>query len=299
LQTVAELQNQLKALIVTDPADPIWMANLVPTTSVLQLPAAGDLNTIVSVAGKLRPEVRQALDKRRQADIDRAYARNQSLPQADVSAQYLSNGFAGQLQPQSRFEQLLCGLPTFEAGGGTGGLTLLPCPTPPPVTQGAMAYAYHNMWAALYPTFNINLTVSFPLQNDVANGLKGQAAEEEYQAAVMQEGVAERISFEARNALQTYQSALSRLNAARQGREAAEQVYASELRKFKNGASTTFLVLQRQVELNQARGRELVAQTDLNKSVVELERVEGTILTNNGVNVQTLGSQALASPPKK
>lgn len=282
LQTVSELQNELKALVVTDSGDPIWMANLVPTSSVLRLPSAADLNTIIAVADQNRPEVRQAKDKRDQAAIDRAYARNQSLPQADLSAQYQSNGFAGLLQAQPPFLTTICG----------GQL----CPTPPPRTQGTMAYAYHNLWGNIFPTLNLNFTVSFPLQNDVANGLKGQASEEEYQARVLTEGVNERISFEARNALQTYQSALSRLNTARQGREAAEQVYASELRKFHNGASTTFLVLQRQVELNQARGRELLAQTDLNKSVVELDRVEGTIISNNGVNVKTMGSQALTTP---
>ena len=283
LQNVAAIQNRLKGLVVTDPADPIWMANLVPTSSVLQLPSAADLGTIISVANQNRPEVRQATDKRNQAAIDRAYARNQALPQADLSAQYQSNGFAGVLAPTPPFLSTIC-----------GGV----CPTPPPSTIGTMGYAYHNLWANLFPTLNLNFTVSFPLQNDVANGLKGQAAEEQEQAQVMTEGVAERISFEARNALQTYQSALSRLNAASQGREAADQVYASELRKFKNGASTTFLVLQRQVELNQARGRELLAQTDLNKSVVELERTEGTILTTNGVNLKTLGSHALATQPK-
>jgi outer membrane protein TolC len=105
----------------------------------------------------------------------------------------------------------------------------------------------------------------------------------------------QRIESEARNALQSYQSALSRLSAASEGRAAAESVYASEVRRFHSGASTTYLVLQRQVELEQARGQELQAQTDLNKAVVELQRVEGTILTDNGVKVQTLGSQALAS----
>jgi HAE1 family hydrophobic/amphiphilic exporter-1 len=284
LQDVSELQNELKALVVTDPGDPIWMANLVPTSSVLQLPSASDLNTIIAVANENRPEVRQAKDKRDQAAIDRAFARNQSLPQADLNAQYQSNGFAGLLAPTPPFLAELC---------SPSGLTT--CPTPPPHTQGAMAYAYHNLWANIFPTLNLNFTVSFPLQNDLANGLKGQAAEEEYQAQVQTEGVQERISFEARNALQTYESALSRLNAARQGREAAEQVYASEQRRFKNGASTTFLVLQRQDELNQAELRELSAQTSLNKSIVELERTEGTILTNNGVNLKTMGTQALAT----
>ena len=57
-------------------------------------------------------------------------------------------------------------------------------------------------------------------------------------------------------------------------------------------------MLQRQVQLAAARGRELQAQTDLNKAVVELQRVDGTILEANGVNVKTLGSKALrpASP---
>jgi HAE1 family hydrophobic/amphiphilic exporter-1 len=105
--------------------------------------------------------------------------------------------------------------------------------------------------------------------------------------------VDQRIGAEARDALQTYQSALSRLYAASQSRHAAEAAYASEVRRFHSGASTTFLVLQRQVQLAQARGRELLAQTDLNKAVVELQRVEGTILTDNGVNLQTLGSKTL------
>jgi len=124
--------------------------------------------------------------------------------------------------------------------------------------------------------------------------LKGAASEESRQAAILLQGVAERIGVEARNALQSYQSALSRLNASRQSREAAEAVYASEVRKFHNGESTTFLVLQRQVQLAQARGLELQAQTDLNRSVVELQRVDGSILKNNGVDLRTLGTETLA-----
>lgn len=288
LQTVSELQNQLKGLIVTNSGDPLWEANLVPTSSVLQLPSSPTLSDIVTAALKNRPEVRQAFDKYQQANIDFAFAKNQSLPQADVQATYMSNGFAGLLQPLPIFEIQQCEAVALPPGV---------CPTPPPYTQGTMAQAYHNLWTFRYPAFNIGVTVSFPVGNHLATGLKGVAREEQQQAAVLAAGVAARIGFDARNALQTYQSALSRLHAATIARQASDQVYASELRKFHNGASTTFLVLQRQVELNQNRGRELLAQTDLNKAVVEIERVEGTILTKNGVNVQTLGSQALAGSP--
>ena len=286
LQSVSELQNQIKGLIVSDPGDPIWRANLVPTSSVLELPSVPGLEQIVALGLQNRPEVRQALDKNAQAHIDLAYAKNQSLPQADLQVTYESNGFAGLLAPAPPFLTEIC----MQNGIAQA------CPTPPPTTQGTQAYAYHNLWNFSYPTFNIGIVVSQPLGNDLGKGLKGVAREEERQSQILMQAVAERIGFEARNALQSYESSLSRLHAARQARDASEQVYASELRKFKNGASTTFLVVQRQVELNQNRLRELQAQTDLNKSIVELTRVEGTILTQNGVDLNTLGTQALSTP---
>ena len=285
LQTVSQLQNQLKSLIVADPADPIWEANLVPSTSVEQAPTVDDLATIRSVARSNRPEYRQAQDKRLQAQIDAAYAKNQMLPQADVQATYLSNGFAGLLTPTPSFLSTIC----FQSYRIANGI----CPTPPPNTQGKMAFAYHNMWAADFPTFNIALVVNYPLQNHLARGLQGSAREEARQADIALQGVETQVSVEARNALQAYQSALSRLRAARSSREAAETVYASEVRKFHSGASTTFLVLQRQVQLAQARGLELQAQTALNQSIAELERVEGTTFKINDVDLQRLGTQAL------
>ncbi len=284
LQTVAQLQVQLKTLVVADPGDPIWTANLVPSTSVQQLPSVGDLAQIVAEGQRDRPEVRQAEDKRLAADIDRAFAANQSLPQADVQVQYLSNGFAGILAP----------VPTFLLNECYAVNKLYSCPTPPPNTQGSMPYAYHNMWAGYFPAFNFALVVGYPIQGSLARGMRGVASEESTQAAVLMQGVQERIAAEARNALQSYRTALSKLTAARRSRAAAEAVYASEVRQFHRGESTTYLVLKRQVQLEQARGLELQAQTQLDQSIVELQRVQGTILTANGVNVQTLGAQALA-----
>jgi len=195
-----------------------------------------------------------------------------------------SNGFAGipyPLQPSSPLYTAVCNN------------AQLACPTPPPNTQGQMPWAYHNLWAFTFPTYNFAILFTQPLQGNLVRGLKGQASEQQHQAELLMQGVAERIGFDARNALQAYQSASSRLYAASHARSSAEAVYQSEVRRFHNGASTTFLVLQRQVQLNQARGRELLAQTDLDKAVVELQRVEGTLLSDNGVNLQTLGSKAL------
>ena len=271
LQTVSELQNQLKSLIVTDPGDPIWRANLVPTSAVLSLPQTPSVQSLLASAMKNRPEVRQAMDEQKQADINKAYAKNQLLPQADLQLTYNGNGFAGTASPPL---------------GGIFGTA-----TPPPYYDGAYGQAFAN--SGRFATYSAGIQVSLPIGNNTARGALSAANEQEHVATVQRLGTAERIQYEVRNAVQAYQAALARLFAARQAREAASEVLASEERKFRNGESTTFLVNQRQVEFVQNEGLELQAQTDLNKAVVELQRVDGSILSQNGVSLSTLGGGAL------
>jgi outer membrane protein TolC len=63
--------------------------------------------------------------------------------------------------------------------------------------------------------------------------------------------------------------------------------YSSEQRKFRAGTTTVFLVLQRQTDLLAARGRELQAQTDLNKAISQLQRATGNTLGANHVSIRT------------
>jgi outer membrane protein TolC len=60
---------------------------------------------------------------------------------------------------------------------------------------------------------------------------------------------------------------------------------ASEQRKLDAGQSTTFLVLERQTTLTNARSMELKAQTDLNKAIADLQRATGNALRANSVVV--------------
>jgi hypothetical protein len=54
-------------------------------------------------------------------------------------------------------------------------------------------------------------------------------------------------------------------------------------------------VLQRQTELLAARGRELQAQTDLNRAISEFQRSTGTTLSANNVSVSV--NQAFTKTP--
>ena len=272
LQQVSTVQNTLKGLLVDDPANPIWRANLVPTSPVLQTPQIPSFDALLASALKNRPEVRQIADAQRQADINLRYAKNQALPQADLQMNYQSNGYAGNaLSPL----------------GGTFGTA-----TPPPYMVGSAAQSYSNLWSGKFPTYSVGVVIDLPIGNTTARANLAAAREQELQAQLQGRGIQQRVVFEVRNAYQAYQTAVARLNAATQARTTAAEVYASEQRKFRNGASTTFLVLQRQIELVQAQGRELAAQTALNKAVVELQRVDGSILGANDVHLSTLGGGA-------
>lgn len=266
LQNVSSLQNQLKALIVNDPGDPIWRANLVPTTPVQQTPNAPALFELLALAMKNRPELAQAIAQQQQAEVDVAYARNQTRPQVNLQLTYTGNGFAGNALPP--------------LGGPFGNAS------PPPYLGGALGGAYGNI--GRLPTYSAGVVIQAPLGDHTAKANLAIAQQQERNAQISTENVDQRVQTDVLNALQNYRTALASLYSARRAREAAEAVYASELRKFHNARSTTFLVTQHQLTLVQDQDLELEAQTNLNKAIVELQRVDGTILSANDVTLTTL-----------
>jgi hypothetical protein len=99
----------------------------------------------------------------------------------------------------------------------------------------------------------------------------------------------QQVKFEVQTSLQTLRSAEARLASAAASRASSEQLYSSEQRRFENGTSTMFLVLQRQQELVAARARELQAQTDLNKAISEFQRSTGNTFLAHNISVQDDG----------
>ncbi len=307
LQNVARLQNQLKGLMLADPADPIWMANIVPTSPVLKLPPEPTLAELMRQALQTRPEVQQIHDAAASAGVNLKFAKNQMLPQVDLQAGYTTNGFAGQTTDPANspfnassaaqfvaINQLISvvnrGLPPAQQIP-----FLLPASgqTPPGYLVGNLNQSLKNLADGKFPVYSAGLTITFPFGNRTAKANYAIAQMQARSAAVQEIGLLQRVAIESRNALQTYRTAEYRLISARAARVTSERVLASEQRRFRNGASTTFLVLQRQVQLQENRGRELQAQTDLNKAVVELQRVSGTILHDNNVNLTSVGEETL------
>jgi HAE1 family hydrophobic/amphiphilic exporter-1 len=312
MQNVGTLENRLKSLILDNPADPIWTANLVPVTPTLAVPPEPTLNDVIVAALHGRPEVGQLREAMRGADVNVRFTREQTKPQLDLNLSATENGFAGQptnpagnpflastTQEFAAINQLIARANANALPGQAVFQPLvLPPTTVPGYTVGGLGQAYASMFSGRYPQLSVSATIGFPLGNRTAEGNYQVALEQRRQLQTQEVALIQRLQLESRNALQGYRAARSRVIAATAARQAAEQVAASELRKFKAGNSTTFLVLQRQVDVANQRNRELQAQTDLAKALVELDRVTGTILTRNGVDASKLGSAPLGATPK-
>jgi outer membrane protein TolC len=69
LANVQRLQTQLKQLILADPSDPVWVANLVPTSPVINLPAEPKLDDLIVSALKNRPDAGTARRRAQQPRV--------------------------------------------------------------------------------------------------------------------------------------------------------------------------------------------------------------------------------------
>jgi outer membrane protein TolC len=306
LQRVQQLQTQLKSLIVANPADPLWMSNLVPTSPVLQLPSEPKLDDLILTALKNRPELQQLRAENLVAAANLAYAKNQRMPQLDLGVGVTANGFSG--VPTN-----VSGTPFFQTQGSTiSALNALinnfnataapsqqiPLVVPnfgstPAFQTGGLGQSYKNLSDFRYPSYNVSLTLQFPLGNRTAKANYAIAEEQAKQIAVQELSLLQRVRSESVNAIQTLRETQYRLAAASAARVAASRVLLAEQRRFSAGTSTTFLVLQRQLDVANTEGRELQAQTDLNKAVVQLNAVAGTNFANYNIDVQSVGAATL------
>jgi HAE1 family hydrophobic/amphiphilic exporter-1 len=287
IQNVQRAQVQLKQLLLANPADPLWFANLVPTTSVAQIPPEPSLNALVTSAILNRPEIAQLRAQRDESNVNLDYYHDQLKPQLDLGLGYTSNGFAGDpLNPLSNplFALLGALVPPSE-------LALFP--TPPAYQTGNIGTAWRNALENRFPAYSGQVTFSIPIGEHTAKADYAIAQEQQRQVQLDETALVQRLRGEAVNAIQGLREAQYRVIAARAAREAAQRVLLGEQRRFAAGTSTTFLVLQRQLQLAQDEGLELQAQTDLDKAIVELNRVSGGIFAQNGIDVNGVGAATL------
>ncbi len=293
-ETVTRAENTLKTLILPDRTDPLWARPLTPVTPVnLDAPRV-PLEQALRAALQNRPELAQLQTTTEINQIDTRYFNDLTRPQVDLVGTYAAAGLAGSptaaastvrngINPilLQRVNDLsaLSGLPPLAQTTTTNGV--------PSVLVGGLPQSFTNLVESRFPTYHIGVRVSLPLRNRTAEANLGRSLAEGRRIHNQRAQTEQLIVADVRNATQALRSAEARLASAAAARSSAEQQYESEQRQFHAGTTTVYLVLQRQTELLAARGRELQAQTDLNKSIAQFQHATGNTLTANNVALRT------------
>jgi HAE1 family hydrophobic/amphiphilic exporter-1 len=291
LEDVTRYENTLKNLIAKDSNAAIWADSIVPTDAVdLTVPEVS-LPDALKTAMDNRPELQQVTTLSQINEIDQRFYKDQTKP-AILVGTYGMTGLAGSiattnLNPFTASSQLV--RDRVDQLSTLAGLT--PLPISPPTTfspdlLGSYGQSIENLLANRFNNFKVGVQINLPLRNRTAEAQLGRSLVEGQRIATQREQLQQNIQVEVRNALQSVRSAETRLRAAVATREYNEQQFSSEQRRLDAGQSTVFLVLERQTALTTAKGMELKAQTDLNKSIADLQKATGNALSVNSIVVR-------------
>lgn len=286
LNVVTQAENALKNLIAPNRNDAIWSESVTPVDPVDIGSPNTSLTDALAAALQNRPELEINEAQREINSIDQRYYRELKKPQIDLVASYNSSGIGGgqnpnfqspfsrpcepgdiaclaqQQQQQVQTQNLLQSL-----GGGASGVT--------------------DIFSNKYPTVRVGVQFNLPLFGDKTSRAQlGRSRVEGERIATQREQLEQNIQVDVRNALQFVRTAEARLRAAAIARENTGKQYESEQRKLDSGQSDIYKVLERQTALTTARSNELRAQTELNKSIADLQRATGNSLKANNVEAR-------------
>ncbi len=177
------------------------------------------------------------------------------------------------LMVQFRFNQLF---PSLDLVGSYGGRAV----------QSGFGAALSDMGDGSNPAYSYGVVLSIPLSRRAErNNYKASEAAKK-QALLQLKKLEQDILVQVENAGNLTQSTYKRVNSTRQARLFAETALEAEQKRLEAGMSTSFIVLQMQRNLTDARSAEIRALTDYQKALVQLDFSEGSVLEKNHLVVE-------------
>lgn len=293
---VARMENALKSLILPDRSSPVWSTALRPTTTTTAEPPVESLDAAVRRALANRPELQQAQIAASTNEAETAFFKDERRPQVDLVASYISSGLAGRLKPEGPnpltfgTQPLIDRLNTLSALQGLPAISLSTSagPSVPDALTGGWGQSLSTLAGLDFPAVEVGVQFSLPFRNRRADARFASSTVEGRRLRLQVQRLELGVEAEVRNALQGIVSAQAGLGAARQARAAAEELYASEQRKFDAGTSTVFLVLQRQAGMITARGQQARSEAELRRAHALMQRATGGILAAHRITLAPL-----------
>jgi outer membrane protein len=276
---VRQAEDRLRVLIF-DPTDrSIWNMPIEPIDSPPVGRVTVDMEAAVTRALGGRADLARA-----QKDIDNAqaslkYAGNQKLPDVRLNASYAASGLGG--------TQVL------RTGGFPGTIV-----GPGQITD--FSAVLNQLFAHNYPTWTVGVTVSYPLGQSNEEANYARARLERTQASERLKSSEARAIQQVRDAGWKIEMNAKRIETTRAASNLADQRLDAERKRFEVGLSTSFLVIQAQRDLAQAKANELAAVLAYDLALVDFEALQeaspANQLTNGGSSAPAQAAAPAVTP---
>src|SRR6185295_5147342 len=125
-----------------------------------------------------------------------------------------------------------------------------------------------------YPTWAVGISVSYPIGGSVDDANFARARIEAAQAEQRVKSAEARAIQQVRDAAWKVEMNAKRIDTTRAARELAEQRLDAEQKRFEVGISTSFLVIQAQRDLSQAKTNELSSVLAYDLALVDFESLQ-------------------------
>jgi outer membrane protein len=261
----------LKRLLVAGTNDPMWNSAIDPIDRPDFHPEPVDIEAAVRRALSERTDIAIAKQTVAENDVTVKYLEDQLKPQADFVGTY---GLVGVGGPRLLFEP------------GTSGVNRTPIGSNPGGYSDALSTLFNNN----YPRWTAQVNISYPLGTSSQEASAARARVQVSQVQAQLKQIELQVATDVTNAAVTVQSNVERVQAAQVARDLAQQTMAAEQSKFEVGMSTNYNVILTQRDLATAQNNELQAVLAYRKSLVELERLQQTTLSNLNITVVGTGT---------
>jgi outer membrane protein TolC len=266
-QSLVRQQGELLKDYLTRSDEGTLQALVIEPTETLRAPdSKGDqpLDALVTQAMRDRPDLAQAHIQLQNSEISLKGSRSALLPAVDLVASARSNGLAGT--------------------ANSARLSSLPEALPNSFLVGNYGDAVGQVFRRNFPDYGVAVQLSIPILNRAA---KADVARDQLQVSQQEirlKQLEKQVRLEIRNAQIALDEARASFESAQQERILQEQTLQAEKEKLGAGASTTYLVIQYQRDLTQARSSEATAQGSYWKARAALDRAIGSILAEHGID---------------
>jgi outer membrane protein TolC len=260
--------NKLRLYVSGDLNSNFWKNRLKPK---LELSKNGETNfdveSALSESLNKRPEFIELEQKIKMKAQERKFLFNQTLPRADLIAEYLQYGLAGYnsgFQPLTN-QDVLPVIERFTGGPGD---------------------AFSSLFEGDYRTVRVGMNLSWPVSPNRNRRIMQNNTVEMDKLRLEVLNTKQQVKTEVYDSINSIRLAEQRIRAAEASLKDTQTQLEGEIQRFNIGMSTNFLVLTRQSEYSEASFRLAKAITDYNKALSELKKAKGSILEGTNIEVK-------------